>query len=96
MGLDFKDAGSRDDFEWQRKTNFAALMHMPQIAKLNVEYDEQNRQLILRYDGNTIINANVDTQRDEIEAKFTEFVINSDTDLIKEFSSKISICFYRW
>ena len=93
FGFRFQDAGSRDNFEWQRKTNFAALMHMPQIAKLNVEYDEKNRQLIIRYDGNIIINANVDTQRDEIEEKFTEFVINSDTDLIKNFPQRFPFVF---
>jgi len=93
FGFRFKDAGSRDNFEWQRKTNFAALMHMPQIAKLNVAYDEKNRQLIIRYDGNTIINANVDTQKDEIEEKFTEFVINSDTDLIKNFPQRFPFVF---
>ena len=28
FGFRFKDAGSRDDFEWQRKTNFAALYNL--------------------------------------------------------------------
>jgi hypothetical protein len=93
FGFRFKDAGSRDDFEWQKKTSFAALMHMPQIAKLNVEFDDKKRELIIKYDVNTIIKANVDTQKNEIEDRFTEFVINSDTDLIKNFPQRFPFVF---
>ena len=58
FGFRFQNAGARDNYEWQRKTSFAALMHMPQIARLKVDFDETSRNLIIK---NTIFLEKVKT-----------------------------------
>ena len=60
FGFRFQNAGARDNYEWQRKTSFAALMHMPQIARLKVDFDETSRNLIIKNTDEIIVDANID------------------------------------
>jgi uncharacterized protein YcbX len=88
FGFRFQNAGERDNYEWQRKTSFAALMHMPQIARLKVDFDETSRNLIIKNADEIIVDANIDLERTIIEEKFTDFVLQSDKDLIKKFPER--------
>ena len=88
FGFRFQNAGERDNYEWQRKTSFAALMHMPQIARLKADFDEKSRTLIIKHNDEIVVNANVDLKRTEIEQKFTDFVLESDKELIKKFPER--------
>ena len=85
FGFRFNNAGERTDLTWQRKTSFAALMHMPQIASLKVNYNETERKIKIVSDGHTIVDENVDSDREIIESKFTEYVLSTDPELINKF-----------
>jgi len=88
FGFRFNNAGERTDLTWQRKTNFAALMHMPQIARLKVNYNESERKIKIVSEGEVIVDGNVDTEREIIEKKFTEYVLSTDSELIKKFPER--------
>ena len=88
FGFRFNNSGERTDLTWQRKTNFAALMHMPQIARLKVNYNELDRKIKIESEGKVIVNENVDTAREIIEKKFTDYVLSTDSELIKKFPER--------
>ena len=88
FGFRFNNSGERTDLTWQRKTNFAALMHMPQIARLKVNYNELDRKMKIESEGKVIVNENVDTAREIIEKKFTDYVLSTDSELIKKFPER--------
>ena len=88
FGFRFNNAGERTDLTWQRKTSFAALMHMPQIASLKVNYNETERKIKIVSDGHTIVDGNVDSDREIIESKFTEYVLSTDPELINKFPER--------
>ena len=88
FGFRFQNAGDRNNYEWQRKTNFAALMHMPQIAKLKVNFNEQTRILIVKNNEEIIIESHIDLNRSEIETNFTNFVLETDPSLIEKFPER--------
>ncbi len=73
---------------WQRKTNFAALMHMPQIARLKVNYNESERKIKIVSEGKVVVDENVDSAREIIEEKFTDYVLGTDSELIKKFPER--------
>jgi len=88
FGFRFNNAGKRTDLAWQRKTNFAALMHMPQIARLKVNYNELERKIKIVSEGKVVVEENVDSAREIIEEKFTDYVLSTDSELIKKFPER--------
>ena len=88
FGFRFNNAGKRTDLAWQRKTNFAALMHMPQIARLKVNYNESERKIKIVSEGKVVVDENVDSAREIIEEKFTDYVLGTDSELIKKFPER--------
>ena len=88
FGFRFNNSGERTDLTWQRKTNFAALMHMPQIARLKVNYNELDRKMKIESEVKVVVNENVDTAREIIEKKFTDYVLSTDSELIKKFPER--------
>ena len=88
FGFRFNNAGKRTDLAWQRKTNFAALMHMPQIARLKVNYNELERKIKIVSEGKVVVDENVDSAREIIEEKFTDYVLSTDSELIKKFPER--------
>ena len=63
-------------------------MHMPQIARLKVNYNELDRKMKIESEGKVIVNENVDTAREIIEKKFTDYVLSTDSELIKKFPER--------
>ena len=88
FGFRFNNSGERTDLTWQRKTNFAALMHMPQIARLKVNYNELERKIKIVSEGKVVVDENVDSAREIIEEKFTDYVLSTDSELIKKFPER--------
>ncbi|MFQ5932006.1 MAG: MOSC domain-containing protein [Nitrospiraceae bacterium] len=53
LGIRFSNTEAPDD-AWSRKTGMVALVNTPGLARLNVRFDSNTRQLIIRQDGETL------------------------------------------
>ena len=66
LAFRFADKGSVDDWKWQTKHNFVALVNTPGMALLELGFDDVSRVLSLRFQGELFAEGSINTEEDRI------------------------------
>ena len=67
LAFRFADKGSVDDWKWQTKHNFVALVNTPGMALLELGFDDVSRVLSLRFQGELFAEGSINTEEDRID-----------------------------
>ena len=64
LAFRFADKGASDDFSWQKKHNFVALVNTPGISRLEMRFDLDSRILSLKLGRELLVSGSIDLEED--------------------------------
>ena len=76
LAFRFADKGAPDDFSWQKKHNFVALVNTPGISRLGMRFDTDSRILSLKLGRELLASGSIDLEEDrsDLSEAVSEFV----------------------
>ena len=76
LAFRFADKGAPDDFSWQKKHNFVALVNTPGISRLEMIFDTDSRILSLKLGRELLVSGSIDLEEDrsDLSEGVSEFV----------------------
>lgn len=80
LAFRFANKGAVDDWKWQTKHNYVALVNTPGLALLELSFDDQSRMLSLKYQGEPFVEGSIDSEEDRVDLceAVGEYVISLD------------------
>ena len=76
LAFRFADKGAPDDFSWQKKHNFVALVNTPGISRLEMRFDTDSRILSLKLGRELLMSGSIDSEeeRSDLSEAVSKFV----------------------
>ncbi|MDP6666853.1 MAG: MOSC domain-containing protein [Dehalococcoidia bacterium] len=80
LAFRFADKGPADNWAWQKKHNYVALVNTPGLALLELEFDDESRRLSLNYHGESFAEGSIDSEEDrrDLSEAVGEYVTSLD------------------
>ena len=91
LGLRFADNVAADD-AWSQKAGMLVLMNTPEIARLQIHYDDQARRLRIDLDGRVLADESIDgAGRSRIAAAVQEFALGLEETPVRELPEHLPL-----
>ncbi len=93
LAFRFANKGPVDDWEWQTKHNYVALVNTPGLALLELKFTDETRVLSLNYRGELFAAGSIDSEEDRLglcEA-VGEYVSSLDTNPLAGYPERVPL-----
>lgn len=93
LAFRFANKGAIDDYAWQTKHNYVALVNTPGLALLELKFDEGSRELSLEFQGEPFAAGSIDSEEDRFDLceAVGEYVCSLETNPLMGYPERVPL-----